>query len=80
MVFGAASSVLRYKVFSRTLEELINKLLGMPIPLFFDDSGAIALLDLAESSLMAFTPFSPKLGTQRKIAKSEFGHIVSFCG
>ena len=41
MVFGAIAAVLHYNVFSRTLAELSNRYLGIPLLRFFDDCGEL---------------------------------------
>ena len=62
MVFGAVAAVLHYNVFSRTLAELVNHYLGMPLLSFFDDFGALTPNCLTPLALQTFTSFCTLLG------------------
>ena len=80
MVFGDGAAFLQLNVFARMLTELTNQLLGIPLPCFFHDFGAISPSGLAESAIRDFTLFCSNLGIRLKVAKSEFGQDVAYLG
>lgn len=62
MVFGAISDVLHYNVSSRTLDELPNQFLGIPLLIFFEDLGALTPSFLGPLALRTFTSFFATAG------------------
>ena len=73
MVFGAVAAVLHYNVFSRTLAELANHFLGIPMLRFCDDFGALTPSCLTPLALQTFTSFCATLGIKLKKEKSAYG-------
>ena len=78
MVFGAVADVLHYNVLSRKISEIPTQLFGAPLRCFFDDFGAMVPGGISEIALKTLSLFCPNLGIKLKIAKSEFGRMVTF--
>ena len=55
LVFGATAAVLHYNVFSRLINALANRLLGIPSIFFFDDFSALAPRLLANKAMGFFS-------------------------
>ena len=80
MMFGAVAAVLHYNAFSRTLAELANFYLGIPLLSFFDDFGALTPSSLTLLALKTFTSFCSLLGIKLKSEKSDCGPRLTFLG
>ena len=80
MVVGAIAAVLHYNVFSRIVEELASKILGIPLVGFFGDFESLTTGSLGRKALEIFTMFRQLLVISLKTAKSHVGEKVVFLG
>ena len=80
LMFGATAADLRYDVFSRTVADISDAMMGIPLLCFFDDFPALAHQIRAREALGVFDPFCSLLVIPTKPTKSEVGNDANFLG
>ena len=80
MFFGAVAAVLHYNFFIGIVAELLTKIFGIPILIFFGDFGSWAPGPLARRALEVPDAFFELLGIRLKPGKSDVAPHVTFLG
>ena len=80
LLFGSASSVIRYNFFARSLAVLINRTLGIPVLNYFEDFGALVPEPLGTMALRMVENTSLNLGAPMWNIKSLVDAQLTFLG
>ena len=82
LLFGAASAVLHYNCFPRSLAVAINRYFGIPLSIYYVDfgGGGFSPFPLAERALSVFSAATTILGSDLNDDKSKFGKKLKFLG
>ena len=80
LLFGPVSAVLRYNFFSRALEVLSNKCLGIPLCSYYGDFGPLTPSSSQDVALMEFSSFSAILRGDLNKDKSQCKPGITFLG